>query len=271
MICFSRISAGVFLASCLSLNTAQAACGLDKCPIDNTTTNDADVVGLGSLRITKAPDTNAFYSEAFAGLHLSVTQRLSAGAVVPVVSTWHDDANQIGLGNVVAYMEYAETLKTKDIVVSAGLQIETPTAMHGLGDAHFLLLPYAQGWKQFSHWNGRVQAGWSRTLTGDHAHDHDTHHGLTINPHSYSEFLFRSESFASKIGQATTWQPGLGFELIQDLEHTDSTVVNAGLMLEHVRQALTVRLQVDFPFTDERRYDQRVTLRASFPKHPTEK
>ena len=231
--------------------------------MDNGRISEAGTHVLSSSRFTTAPFSDASYAEAFVGMHSAVTDRLRVGAVIPIVTAWENGSSHSGLGNSVTYLEVSGANASDKSKISGGIQLEIPTAMHGFGDAHFLILPYFQGWKRLGRWEARVQAGWSKTLTGDHAHS--PNHGLIINPHSNSEGLLRTEGSTTFSTKSLSFHPGLGLELIRDLVDPYASVVNGGGMIRMTWRRLDLQAQADFPLTDTRRYDQRYTLRASFP------
>lgn len=256
-----RVIALAFAAIALAAEGAFAACGLSFCP-------RPDQPGVKSLELGFMARQTAFdiqgtaggFTELVASAQYTVFGRLALGLHAPLILL-EAEGTETGLGNFSAYAE----LRARPAWLSAfgaGVQLEIPMGGrdHGLGDDHWMAVPYASLARRAGPLMLGAALGASFTVPG--ANEGAQHHAghepvpVYVHPHGHFEFLYRLSAGMSLLrgtllpegfldGQRVLGDPGT--------EGADRHFLAAGVSLPWQRGPVTVAPNASFPLLADSR------------------
>ncbi|MCB9745594.1 MAG: hypothetical protein H6740_23660 [Alphaproteobacteria bacterium] len=243
----------------LLLNAAQAACGLDACPIEGEVPERARV--QLTSRYAGAPDGAAWYAETLVGGHVRVGEGLRLSAQLPMLVTRDAYGLRPGLGDSLLQADLAgpgEALRW-----GLGVQLELPTNTLATDTPHLVALPYLRAQPRVGAWDLRARAGWAKASTAGPKHEHPSDMPqVQVNPHSDSELLLRGELGWTRALTPATLRPGLSAELVQGVAEPSLRLLTAGPTAELDLGVVTLRAAAEWPLLGPPRFDQRVSVSA---------
>ena len=257
----------------LLVSNAHATCGLDHCPMPETTQSPASMMlGVSSSRATVMQADSA---EIAIGGTWTLHEAVQFGAWMPVVAADNEGTWLRGTGNPLAFAAWNSNLE-HNIGWGAGLQAELPFASEPeLGDSHWMLLPYAKFWAE-ADLSGApfkliAHVGWAKALEGEddhhghHGHD-DHHHGseghtsALIWPHTDNEVQARAELI---LPVRTHFSGGLRLDAVHEITEK-RTLLMSGIVGIYSRQNFSTQIAITAPVTDAQRLDYRATWQLSY-------
>jgi hypothetical protein len=255
-ITFKKITlatAAVALFCALPTSRLEASCGLHVCPIPVAVGREKfpsqayiepvytafDIGGKGS-----------FVQTNLVGVYEHRLFRL--GAVMSVVYLNDPSGkNTVGLANPLPYGE-VYIYNGSQTKFSVGSQFELALGNHddGLGEDHYMAMPYLNFWQTINDLRLAVQVGYLQALS------HDSH-GATVyvNPHSDSEL-------AARLVSSYTWLSTLTGELSASLRQVmdhdasgDKTFLDLGTAVRvQMTSSMALRGGINIPITSTQRY-----------------
>ena len=257
----------------LFFSDAHATCGLDHCPMPESTNSPASLMlGLSSSRAT---DAQAESIELALGGTWTFYDAVQIGAWLPLVTAQGNDGWLHGTGNPLAFAAWNSDPQGP-LGWGGGLQMELPLASQSeLGDAHWMVLPYAKFWANGelsgAPYQAIVHIGWARALESanaphghhDHGeHDHSSSHSTAslIWPHTDNELQARME-FTLPVREH--FSGGLRIDGIHEVAE-QRTLVMSGIVATYSRSKLSTQIALTAPITDDKRLDYRATWRMSY-------
>lgn len=260
----SRRASAVFLAAVLAAATpSEAGCGLSFCPRPEEPGSRDLELGLLAKRTAFAiQGTEGGYTELMASAQYLAFGKLALGLHAPFILL-DAGGSEAGLGNLVAYAEY----RVRPAWLSAfgaGVQAEIPmpgASEHGLGDDHWMAVPYASLAKPLGPVMLGASVGAAFTVYGAHA-EGAHHHGaepvpVYVHPHEHFEFLYRVSAGMRLSGGDFLPEVFLdGQRVIGEAEEAgaDRDFLAAGLSLPWVWRRLTVAPNAAFPLLSDSRF-----------------
>lgn len=254
----------LLLASLLAAAApSESGCGLTFCP-------RPEEPGARNLELAFAAKRTAFdiqgteggYTELMASAQYTAFGKLALGLHAPFILL-DADGTEAGFGNLVAYAEFRGRPAWLS-AFGAGVQAEIPmpgASEHGLGDDHFMAVPYVSLAKPLGGVMLGGALGTAFTVYGAHAEGHH-HEGsepapIYVHPHEHFEFLYRASAGMRLAGGAFLPEAFLdGQRVIGDAEvaGADLDFLAAGFTLPWVWKGLTVAPHAAVPLLSDSRF-----------------
>jgi hypothetical protein len=261
----SSLRAPTFLLAALLAAAApsESGCGLTFCPRpEDPGSQNLEIAFAAKRTAFDIQETEGGYTELMATLQYTAFGKLALGLHAPFILL-DADGTEAGFGNLVAYAEYRARPAWLN-AFGAGLQAEIPmpnTSERGLGDDHYMVVPYAIFAKPFGGVMLGGALGTAFTVYGAHAEGHH-HEGsgpdpIYVHPHEHFEFLYRASAGIRLAGGAFLPEAFLdGQRVIGEAETAgaDLDFLAVGVSLPWVWKDISLAPNAVFPILSDARF-----------------
>jgi len=176
------------------VSSAYANCGLEHCPMPDSSVKKASI-GV-SVALAETSEDSIFSGEMGLQGRIRIAKDWLVGGRVPVHAAVFDESTILGSGNGLLYVHWQTGTPKKGLAL--GTQIELPIASRSeMGESHWMALPYAQTWLALTVGTVPVETlletGWAKSLERSDGHDHSHASSPQLNPHTGNEVQSRAE------------------------------------------------------------------------------